>query len=146
MWRNYFGPGCKVFGVDIQNECKLYEKDGVKIFIGDQSDKLFWNEFKKEVPSIDILVDDGGHQPEQQIVTLEEILPFLNPGGVYLCEDVHGDWNHFTDYINGLQKKLNHQHFIYEKELTSVPNQFQADIYAIHSYPFAFVIEKSSEE
>ena len=38
----------------------------------------------------------AGHTPEQQIVTLEEMLPHLRPGGVYLCEDVHGIHHDFA--------------------------------------------------
>jgi hypothetical protein len=45
------------------------------IHIGDQGDREFWRAFRERVPPVDVLIDDGGHQPEQQIVTLEEMLP-----------------------------------------------------------------------
>jgi hypothetical protein len=59
----------------------------IKIFIGDEEDRKFWRRFKAEVPAVDIVIDDGGHQTQQQVVTLEELLPHLRPGGVYICED-----------------------------------------------------------
>jgi hypothetical protein len=34
MWRDYFGPKSTIYGVDIEPDCRVYEKDGVKIYIG----------------------------------------------------------------------------------------------------------------
>lgn len=61
MWQQYFGDKCRVYGIDIQEECKIYEDEKVKVFIGDQESRKFWNDFKKSVPRVDILIDDGGH-------------------------------------------------------------------------------------
>ena len=81
---------------------KIFENEFTKIFIGDQADPAAWKRFRASTPAIDVLIDDGGHGPEQQIVTLEETLPFLRPGGVYLCEDVHGVDNRFAAYAYAL--------------------------------------------
>jgi hypothetical protein len=107
MWRDYFGPRAYIYGVDIEPRCKVYEHDRVKVFIGDQADKSFWREFRTRVPKLDIVIDDGGHEYEQQLTSLEELLPHLRPGGVYLCEDVHGAFNRFASYVGGLAHKLN---------------------------------------
>ena len=107
MWCDYFGPKARIYGVDIEFACRAYENDNVKIFIGDQADRMFWREFRRKVPALDIVIDDGGHHPKQQIVSLEELLPFLRPGGVYFCEDVHGGFNRFASYIHGLGHRLN---------------------------------------
>ena len=53
--------------------------------IGDQGDPAFWRSALPAIPRIDVVIDDGGHEPNQQIVTLEALLPHMNPGGVYLC-------------------------------------------------------------
>jgi hypothetical protein len=74
MWREYFGPKAIIYGVDIEPDCRAYESNGIKIFIGDQADRLFWREFRRQVPNLDIVIDDGGHQSEQQIVSVEELL------------------------------------------------------------------------
>jgi hypothetical protein len=47
MWREYFGPKCLVYGVDIQEECRVYEDQWTKIIVGDQADRRFWKRFKK---------------------------------------------------------------------------------------------------
>jgi hypothetical protein len=93
---------------------------------------------------VDVLIDDGGHHPEQQKVTLEEMLQHLRPGGVYICEDVHGICHPFAAYVHALADELNavvgwtHQ----EQGLTSTPTPFQAAIHSVHLYPFVVVIEK----
>ncbi len=141
MWRAYFGEEAHVYGVDIEPACRVYEGPGKRIFIGDQSDRNFWHQFMAEVPSLDIVIDDGGHKPFQQIATLEELLPHLRPGGVYLCEDLHGRLNPFHDYINGMSRNLHAMGWRARDDLV-VPNDFQRSIDSIHNYPFVTVIEK----
>lgn len=87
MWKNYFGAECNIIGIDIMEQCKNYEEDRIKIYIGSQEDRKFLNLVKKENPSIDIIIDDGGHTMNQQITTFEELFPHLSEDGVYLCED-----------------------------------------------------------
>ncbi len=96
MWRDYFGPKAKIYGVDINPKCKIMEKEGFKIFIGDQADKEFLWSLKKSLPPIDILIDDGGHTMKQQIATYEVLFEHIRDDGVYLCEDLHTSyWDRF---------------------------------------------------
>lgn len=144
MWRNYFGDGCQVHGVDIQPECRAYENDHIQIHIGDQADRNFWRTFRGKVPSVDILVDDGGHQPYQQIATLEEMLPHLRPGGVFICEDIHGLGDGFTAYCHGLIDNLNAMHRTADRQsIVCKSTGFQAHIRSITCYPYAVVIERA---
>jgi cephalosporin hydroxylase len=69
MWKNYFGDRAKIFGIDINPQCKEFEEENIKIFIGSQSDRNFLREVKAQIPPIDILIDDGGHTMVQQIVS-----------------------------------------------------------------------------
>jgi hypothetical protein len=140
MWRHYFGDRCKVYGVDIEEACRSYENDYTKIFIGDQASPEFWEAFKQEVPRVDILIDDGGHQPFQQIATFEAMLSHISPGGVYLCEDIHGERNHFAAYLAGVASWLNAFDMRSDGVVDSVP--LQAHVGSIHHYPYATVIEK----
>jgi hypothetical protein len=143
MWHDYLGPKCIVYGVDIREECKSYEKAGVNIFIGDQGNKSFWKEFKKAVPRIDIVIDDGSHVPEHQIVGLEELLPVIRPGGLYICEDIHGAHNRFSAYLSGLASELNRM-LTDGPELSPVQTtEFQRAVHSFHIYPFVS-IEKAT--
>jgi 23S rRNA U2552 (ribose-2'-O)-methylase RlmE/FtsJ len=133
MWRSYFGPKCHVYGVDIQEACRAYEGDGVSVFIGDQADPTFWADFRRQVPNVDIVVDDGGHLVDQQIATLEALLPHIRPGGMYMCEDVGGIHNRFQAYVSGLSRNL-------ASSFEATP--FNQVVHSVHHYPFAVVIEK----
>ncbi len=144
MWKAYFGSGCMVYGVDIEPACKIYEGERTRIFIGDQRDRSFWKNFRDKVPVLDIVVDDGGHLWEQQIVTLEETLPYLRPGGVYLCEDITGISNRFSGYVHALCSALNTFSLTSSEEAEVTPSAFQRSIGSIHHYPFVTVIEKAS--
>jgi Methyltransferase domain len=145
MWRDYFGEGCQIHGVDIQPECEAYENSHTKIHIGDQADRSFWQDFRRAVQAVDILIDDGGHSPEQQMVTLEEMLPHLRPGGVYICEDVTGVANRFAAFSHAIANEMNTwRNNIESSELASTPTPFQSEIDSVHFYPFVVVIEKRS--
>ena len=136
MWRQYFGDKCQVFGVDIEAICKVYEADRIKILVGDQADRTFWASVRKAVPHLDVIIDDGGHHPEQQIASLEEMLPHLRPGGVYICEDTMGVPNYFTSYVSGIANQMNGMR----------PSRFESAIDSIHIYPGVSVIEKRQIE
>lgn len=134
MWRHYFGPRSCVYGVDIEPDCRGYEADGIRVFVGDQADPTFWRSFREEVPVVDVIIDDGGHEAHQQIGTLEGLLPHLQPGGVYMCEDVHGRFHAFHAYIDGLCRPLN--------EVGGPAAPIHQHIESVHRYPLATVIEK----
>jgi 23S rRNA U2552 (ribose-2'-O)-methylase RlmE/FtsJ len=146
MWKEYFGPGCHIYGVDIEPACQIYESPEVDIFIGDQADPSFWKDFVKKVPHVDIVIDDGGHRIFQQVATLEALLPHIRPGGVYLCEDLGEEYNPFFDYLFGLSRALQ----TYRPPGTKITNGWpptgaQQAIDSIHLYPFVCVVEKRSD-
>jgi hypothetical protein len=144
MWRQYFGEGCHVHGIDIKEECKAHENSHTTIHVGDQGSRGFWQRFREEVPSVDVLIDDGSHLAEHQIVTLEEILQHLRPGGVYICEDVHGIGNPFAAYAHSLADELNATvAWDYQDHgISCTPTPFQTVVHSVHLYPFVVVIEK----
>jgi len=150
MWREYFGPCATIYGVDIESACRAYERQGTSVLIGDQADRTFWRRVLADgtLPTPDIVIDDGGHTPEQQRVTLEELLPRIRPGGVYLCEDVHGQDNAFAAFVSGLADRLNGNEGESsdptnpKRRLVVPTNGVQATIHSVHLYPFVVVIEK----
>lgn len=145
MWRQYFGGASRVTGIDIQEACRAYSGEGIEIDIGDQADREFWRAFRQRRPHVDIVIDDGGHTPEQQRITLEEMLPHVAPGGVYICEDVHGIGNPFAAYVHELADAMNGFEGVQGEELSSAAGALQREIASIHFYPFLIVIEKTAE-
>lgn len=134
MWRTYLGGQSHIYGMDIEPACKSYESDRISVLIGDQSNRDMWKSFRENVGEIDILIDDGGHTVEQQRTSLEEMLPFLRPGGVYICEDIHGDHNKFASFSACLVHGLN--------RVGTPSPPFQSSVFSVHFYPYLLVIEK----
>jgi hypothetical protein len=135
MWREYFGARSHIHGVDIDPACKAHESESIKITIGDQADPMFWKAFLSESPRIDILIDDGGHTARQQVATFESVFANIEPGGVYLCEDITGAANPFHSYLCGLSRNLNAW---YVPQTT----EFQKMVGSMHLYPFVTVVER----
>jgi 23S rRNA U2552 (ribose-2'-O)-methylase RlmE/FtsJ/multidrug resistance efflux pump len=151
MWRDYFGANAKIIGVDIDPRCKELEEEGIEVIIGNQEDRGFLRSLKEKIPRIDILLDDGGHTMNQQIVTFEELFPHVAQNGVYLCEDLHTSyWNDynggfrkpstFIEYSKNLIDSLNAWH---SRDPESFPiTQFTRSAYSMNFYSSVLVIEK----
>jgi hypothetical protein len=155
MWKHYFGPQARIFGVDINPACKQFEEENIRIFIGDQADRLFLRTLAHEIPRIDILIDDGGHTMRQQIATFEELFPHVQPNGIYLCEDIHTSY--WRPYGGGYHRRGT---FIeYSKEFVDsihawhsqqpgrfAVTDFTRSVSGLHFYDSILVIEKSPRE
>lgn len=115
MWREFFGPDARIIGVDLNPGAKRWEKDGFEIYTGSQSDEAFWSEFTSKIGMVDIVLDDGGHTYEQQVITVEALLPFINDGGLLVVEDTHTSYmggfgaksHSFIDYAKSMIDKIN---------------------------------------
>ena len=114
LMQEYLGPEAKVVGVDIDPTCANIP--GHKVYIGDQSDASFLARVAEEVGPLDIVVDDGGHTSDQQLVSFLTLFPRLRFGGVYIVEDLHCCfWAgygasrfgiNFYDFAKGLTDKM----------------------------------------
>lgn len=117
MWREFFGPKARIIGIDLNPNAKKWEEHGFEIFIGSQSDENFWQKFIQEIGKVDVILDDGGHTYEQQIVTTEMLLPMIKDGGMLVVEDTHtsymngfGSQQHsFINYTKNMMDKINHR-------------------------------------
>ncbi len=106
MWRNFLGKKAKIIGIELNPDAKKFEKYGFKIFIGDQSDPLFWKNFYKKNGKIDVLIDDGGHTNLQQITTLMESIDNIKNNGVILIEDTHTSFMNYKGFKNPSKNSL----------------------------------------
>ena len=99
MWRDYFGPASRIYGIDINPSAKRHEDVATKVFIGDQQDRAFLRSVLHEIGTPDVVIDDGGHTANQQITSFEELYPGISESGVYIVEDTHTSlWGgHFMD-------------------------------------------------
>ncbi|MBB3678237.1 class I SAM-dependent methyltransferase [Modestobacter versicolor] len=89
MWRWYFGPQATIVGVDIDERAREVSSPDHVVEIGDQTDPEFLRSLSEKYGPFDIVIDDGGHEMQQQIVTAETMFPLLADGGILLTEDCH---------------------------------------------------------
>jgi hypothetical protein len=113
MWREYFGPGCRVIGVDIKPECKAHEGDGIEVFIGSQDDPDLLNSILSRYPEVDIVLDDGSHRMNHMIASFEFLYERLDPNGVYIVEDTLTCYD--KRYGGGLKRKGSFMEFVKDK-------------------------------
>ena len=87
MWREWLGKEARIIGVDLNPGATKWASHGFEIFIGDQGDPIFWDNLFKQVGPFDALLDDGGHQSFQQVVTLNAAVLAAENDCVIAIED-----------------------------------------------------------
>ena len=151
LWRRYFGSSARIFGADIYDRSVAFERNErygspERIIIGDQGDPRFWAEVRNAVPGqrLDIIIDDGSHIPAHMAISLQNAMQLLRPGGVYLCEDVHGSSYSFVPHVFSMlydqrEKPTLNTH----SPKSRAANSLQAAVFAVSFYPYLVVVEKT---
>jgi hypothetical protein len=101
MWREYFGEGARIIGLDINPNCKRHEAIDIEIVIGSQSDEAVLQAIKTRYPRIDIVLDDGSHNSQDMIASFTHLYDHVQPRGVYMVEDTHA--NYWPDWGGGVK-------------------------------------------
>jgi hypothetical protein len=150
MWKNYFGPKAKIYGIDIDPDCKKFEEENIEIFIGSQSDKNFLAEVKSKMPKIDILIDDGGHTMNQIKTSFLELFDHVKADGIYAIEDLHTSY--WLDYgggykrmgsFNAFSKKLvDSIHAWHSRQSNFKIDKYTKTVHSLHYYDSITIIEK----
>jgi len=161
MWKHYFGPQARIYGIDIDPACAAFAEPQVEVLIGSQEDREFLRSLTQRIPHIDILIDDGGHTMGQQIATFEELFPHVAPDGVFLCEDLHTSYwpeygggyrepgtfieysKNFIDHIHAWHaRKPRRKHWYQAPGPELGISGFTRSAHSLHFYDSVLVIEK----
>lgn len=153
LWHEYFGPQCKIYGVD--NDPKVADLNydfTVDLEIGDQENIQFWKDYTEQRGFFDIIIDDGGHKMKQQENTLLSLFGKLNYGGVYIIEDTHTSY--WEDFDGGFKKEgsiieitkmlidlLHVRHIDKEKPNNEILNVFHG-LQSVAFYDSMIILEK----
>ena len=150
MWKNYFGSKAKIYGIDIDPNCKRYEEENIEIFIGSQTDRDFLCEVIKKIPKIDILIDDGGHTMHQIKTSFLELFDHLKDDGVYAVEDLHTSY--WLDYGGGYKRVgtfnefsknlIDSIHAWHSRQNSFTIDKYTKTIHSLHYYDSITIIEK----
>jgi hypothetical protein len=154
MWKRYFSNG-RIYAIDLYDKSPI-EESRIKIFKGNQVDKVFLNSVLKEIGALDIIIDDGSHINEHVIESFNVLFPNLKENGVYAIEDIQtsywpeyggnsGNTQSITtmNYFKKLADGLNYKEFLvpgYE------PNYFDLNIVSVHFYHNLIFIKKGRND
>lgn len=164
IMREYLGDRARIVGIDVDPACAKLAQRGREIHIGDAANGSFLNDVAAKAGPFDIIVDDGGHVADQQLVAFFNLFPHLNYGGIYLVEDLHCQFWYgyqasrfginFYDFAKGLVEKLalwnidlgllNRYKQPHENRQGAVQlNNFAVhDLFGIHFYDSVVALEK----
>jgi len=102
LWRKFFGPEAVLFGVDIDPACASRVNPPNQVRIGSQDDPEFLRKVVAEMGGLEVVLDDGSHVASHQQTSFEVLWPLLNPGGLYVIEDMHTSY--WPQWEGGLRR------------------------------------------
>ncbi len=151
MWKQYFGDDINIYAIDVNPECKQFEDENTRVFIGSQSDREFLGKVIAQLPDLDIVIDDGGHTMIQQKVSFEMLYLKVKEGGIYLVEDTHTSYWYkfhgglkkpgtFIEYSKNLIDSLYRDHIVKQDKL--ILNEITDHINGISFFDSIVVFEK----
>jgi hypothetical protein len=86
LWKGYFGK-LNLHGLDIDE--KKFQDEEVTLHRVDQSNDVELSLFVKNIGiTFDIILDDGSHVPNHQMLTINKLWDLVKPGGIYIIEDI----------------------------------------------------------
>jgi hypothetical protein len=108
-WKRFF-KNANIYGADIDKRI-LFNEDRIKTFFVDQTNKNSIIELWKNIElqhEFDIIVDDGLHEIDANLIFLENSFHKLNNSGIYIIEDINiYDIPKFKNKLTALQEKHN---------------------------------------
>jgi len=152
MWKQYLHPESLIVGVDIDPRCRALAEPGIAIEIGDQEDPKTHACLRERYGDFDIVIDDGGHSMQQQIVTFQEMYPAVKTGGLYIAEDLHtsymqkwgGSLRHVGTFIEFSKTLIDQLHAWYSESEDFKVDLITESAYALHFYDSMLIIEKQA--
>ena len=86
-WSEFF-PNSKIYGIDIF-EHKELDTDRISVFKVDQSNESALVNLMKTINcDLDVIIDDGSHKGEHQVISFTVLNKFLSKQGIYVIEDI----------------------------------------------------------
>lgn len=93
MWAEFF-PNAEIVGFDCEPRT-MFSTDRIVTFLADQGSPeslaVAMGHVGPDKPLFDLIIDDGSHETQHQIISMQTLLPFLADDGVYVVEDLQID-------------------------------------------------------
>ena len=124
IYSKYFSNPNLLIGCDIDVKCARlkFECPCIHVITGDILSESTLSDIQKLSSTFDVIIDDGSHTSKDIVNTFCLLFDSLNPGGMYIIEDLHcsywkkfeGGLYHPVSAIAFLKKMVdyvNHEHF-----------------------------------
>lgn len=167
LWENYFSQA-ELHFMDVDLDRVQYHSPRANYHCVDQAKKLELENFVNKVGGeFDVILDDGGHTMEQQLVSFDVLFPHVKKGGMYIIEDLHtsywsphggfGDQNNpksgpgtCSEFLKGLVDDVNFvgaktscgDHEKITPKILSELKKYQKEVESIHFYSCVCVVVK----
>ena len=111
-WKEYC-KNANVYGIDIFKE-GLFEEPRIKTYVCDQSNPEQLNKLMDKLNvTMDLILDDGSHVIEHQVISFIALEKYLSIDGIYIIEDI---WNKNFEIWKQLSCfSIDYQKYIKEK-------------------------------
>lgn len=157
LWSAYFTRGA-IIGADIDlSRCKTPLPDRCRLWEMNQSSEISLVNMARNVGPWDLIIDDGSHDPRHQVLTFTCLWPYLNPGGLYIVEDLYPSYTAYKGvqpsmlaFIGGtLQDDLHSRGKLGVARYENCPpvererlSGRELEVKAIHLYRYLAIVEK----
>jgi hypothetical protein len=120
IWSKFFPKVNQIIGYDNDPKCGQLRFDDprIRVFVGDASSKEAAVTVEKVTSNLCLIIDDGSHKSGDIIRSFLLFFPQLNPGGIFIIEDLHASY--WADWEGGLSDPNSSMQFL--KLLTDVVN------------------------
>lgn len=156
VWRDYY-PNAQVYGLDVNPGCAALDLgDRVHITIGHQENVEALEALAHRAGGFDIVIDDGSHLVEHQIISAQALLPHVRQGGFYAIEDLscsymqdiglgmqRGHW--FYDYLGDDPATVHNDRAAFDRFVLDIVKRIdhmEGDVVAVHCYSQLCILEK----
>jgi hypothetical protein len=147
LWRDHFGPGTTIFGIDIDPACAGRCDPPNQVRIGSQDDGDFLRRTVAEMGGLDVVIDDGSHIGRHQQASFKALWPLLSDGGLYVIEDLLTAY--FPGHYEGGYRRRGTGIDLVKDLVDSIQHPFHLRggvagdrAWALHLYPGLAVVEK----
>lgn len=105
MWLKYFNNAVTVYALDGDKSTldNKFDNADIRYSCVDQGSDEHWDAYLKDNPKFDIIIDDGSHKMDHQVLSLNKLFKHLNDNGVYIVENVCTSY--WPEYGGGFKKQ-----------------------------------------
>jgi hypothetical protein len=154
LWQRYLGGAAQIHGIDLNPAAKANAPEGSTVHIGSQGDADFLRSVAREHGPFDIVLDDGSHEMDDQILSFETLYPTMSDRGLYVCEDAFTSyWREYGGELGGrhtfmefVKRRVDDLHAYWAMDANVEPTEFTRTTRAIHVYSGTVLFQRHPVE